>query len=122
VDVEAGVRLISYSPGRITFAPSDKAPRDLAQRLGQRLQLWTGARWAISVEAEGGAQTITESRDAADQALHAEALEHPMLEAVFAAFPQAKITEIRSHAALAAEAAQDALPEVEGEWDPFEED
>ncbi|MEL6642931.1 MAG: DNA polymerase III subunit gamma/tau [Pseudomonadota bacterium] len=122
VDVETGLRLISYSPGRITFAPAPSAPRDLAQRLGQRLQLWTGARWAISVEAEGGDDTIAQTRDAADLALEDEAKKHPMLEAVFAAFPQAKITEIRSHAALAAEAAQDALPEVEGEWDPFEED
>ncbi|MEL6518751.1 MAG: DNA polymerase III subunit gamma/tau [Pseudomonadota bacterium] len=122
IDVETGIRLISYSPGRITFAPAPSAPRDLAQRLGQRLQIWTGARWAISVEAEGGTETIAETRDAADRALQAEARQHPMLEAVFTAFPQATITEIRSHAALAAEAAQDALPEVEGEWDPFEEE
>ena len=41
--------------------------------------------------------------------------------AVLAAFPGAKITAIRSAEELVAEAAAQALPEVEDEWDPFEE-
>ena len=87
VDVENGVRLISYQPGRITFAPTPNAPTDLAQKLGSRLQAWTGNRWAISIEAEGGTETIAEKRDAADLALKAEASAHPLVQAVFDAFP-----------------------------------
>jgi len=41
---------------------------------------------------------------------------------VFEAFPTAKILSIRSEADIAAEAQSEALPEVEDEWDPFEED
>jgi DNA polymerase-3 subunit gamma/tau len=122
VEVETGVRLVSYRPGRIEFQPSDNAASDLAPRLGSALQRWTGNRWAISVVNEGGADTIAEKRDAAVVALHAEAAQHPMVQAALSAFPRAKITEVRTYEDLAAEAQADALQEVEDEWDPFEED
>ncbi len=122
IDVETGVRLASYQPGRIEFVPAESAPQDLAQRLGQRLQGWTGNRWAVILVNEGGGETIAEKRDAAENALKAEAREHPMVQAVLAAFPKARITQIRSRADITAEAQAEALPEVEDEWDPFEED
>lgn len=121
VDVESGVRLAQYQPGRIEFAPSDTAPRDLAQRLGQKLQTWTGNRWAVSVINESGAKTIAEVRDASELALQAQAMEHPLMQAVIRQFPKARITAIRSAEDIAAEVTQDALPEVEDEWDPFED-
>ncbi|WP_424965444.1 DNA polymerase III subunit gamma/tau [Dinoroseobacter sp. S375] len=122
VEIEGGLRLASYSPGRIEFAPTESAPRDLAPRLAQRLQTWTGVRWAVSVVSEADAPTIAETRDAEKLEQEKAALAHPMVAAVFAAFPKAKITEIRSHSDLAQEAAIEALPEVEDEWDPFEDD
>ncbi len=121
VEVETGLRLISYAPGRITFEPADKAPANLAQRLGERLQAWTGNRWAIMIESEGGAPTIAEVKDAADDALRAEARAHPMVQAVLEAFPAAKIINIRTPEAIAAKAQVEALPEVDEEWDPFDE-
>ena len=122
VEVETCVRLLSYRPGRIEFTPTDTAPRDLAQRLGARLQGWTGNRWAVIVANDGGAETIAEKRDAKDLALKEEASAHPMVQAVLAAFPKARITAIRTQEEIAATAATEALAEVEDEWDPFEED
>jgi DNA polymerase-3 subunit gamma/tau len=122
VEMETGIRLVSYRPGRIEFEPSPQAPNDLSQRLGSKLQAWTGARWAVTVVNDGGAKTIAEIRDAAENALREQAVAHPMVQAVVAQFPNAKITNIRTQADITAEAAKDALPEVEGEWDPFEED
>ena len=122
MDIETHVKLVSYSPGKITFEPGPRAPADLAQKLAQRLQSWTGVRWGVTVVNEGGALTITETRQAAEAKLRAEAMEHPLVAAVFAQFPKARITEIRSKAQLQQEAALEALAEVEDEWDPFEED
>jgi len=122
MDVEADLRLVSYQPGRITFEPTPLAPADLAQRLGQRLQLWTGNRWAVMIVSEGGAESILEKRHAVKNALVATAAEHPLVQAVLARFPKAKITEIRTPDQIAASAESEALPEVEDEWDPFEED
>ncbi len=121
LSVESYLRLAKYSPGRIEFEPTQDAPRDLAATLSQRLQGWTGARWAVSVVGSGGAPTVAETRDAARMQAEAEALEHPLVQAVMAAFPGAKITEIRTPEAMAQQAALQALPEVEDEWDPFEE-
>lgn len=122
MDVEADLRLVSYRPGRIEFQPSDNAPRDLAQRLGASLQRWTGNRWAVTLVNDGGAKTIQEKRNAAENAIKAEAMQHPLVQAVIAAFPKAKITEIKSQQEIANEAMAEALPEVEDEWDPFEEE
>ncbi|MFG6578455.1 DNA polymerase III subunit gamma/tau [Sulfitobacter sp. 1A13191] len=121
VEVETCVQLAAYQPGRIEFVPTDDAPRDLAQRLGQKLQLWTGNRWAVSLVNEGGAETIAQVRDARELALKKQAEDHPMMQAVLAQFPKARITAIRTPEDIGAAATAEALPEVEDEWDPFED-
>jgi DNA polymerase III subunit gamma/tau len=124
-EVESGLRLVRYSPGRIEFEPAPGAKPDLAARLGQRLQGWTAARWGVSVVSAGGQPTIAETRDRDQAEAHAEAAENPMVQAILTAFPGARITDVRSPEALVAEAAQTALPqadpELDDDWDPFEE-
>ncbi|WP_435660157.1 DNA polymerase III subunit gamma/tau [Leisingera caerulea] len=121
VEVEGGVRLVSYQPGRIEFTPAAQAPKDLAARLGSALQNWTGARWVVSIAPDGDAPTIAEVRDAAENALREKATAHPLVQAVLESFPKAKIKRIRTPEELTAEVAAEALPEVEDEWDPFED-
>ena len=122
VEVETGIRLISYQPGRIDFEPAPNAARDLAQRLGQRLQSWTGVRWAVSI-GKDGAPTIAEARDAAKEALKAKARQTPLVAAIFDAFPGAEIADIRTPEEIAKSAATEALQPVaeDEEWDPFED-
>ena len=121
VEVESCIRLVSYQPGRIEFTPTNDAPSDLSQRLGGALQRWTGARWAITLSNTGTTTTIAEDRTAAEDAIKAEAQQHPLMQAAMASFPNAKIIDIRTAAEITADAELDALPEVEDEWDPFEE-
>ncbi|MGC1506364.1 MAG: DNA polymerase III subunit gamma/tau [Sulfitobacter sp.] len=121
VEVETTLRLAAYQPGRIEFVPTDRAPRDLAQRLGAKLQLWTGNRWAVTIVNEGGGETIAEVKDAKQNALVAEVKAHPLWQAVITSFPKASIGGIRTPEQIAAEAVSEALPEVEDEWDPFED-
>lgn len=123
-EVETGLRLVRYSPGRIEFEPAPGAKPDLAARLGQRLQGWTGARWGVSVVASGGAPTIDERRDRDLAAARQDAAGNPLVQAILSAFPGATITAVRSPEAISAEAAADALPlaepEADDDWDPFE--
>ena len=121
IDVENSIRLSSYMPGRIEFTPTKDAPKDLAQRLGQLLQSWTGFRWAVTVVSHCSAKTIQEHRNAEEAQLKLDAKLHPFVKTVFEKFPKASITEIKSQAQIITEAAQTSLPEIEGEWDPFEE-
>ncbi|WP_309663642.1 DNA polymerase III subunit gamma/tau [Tabrizicola sp.] len=121
VEVETTLRLARYAPGRIEFEPTADAAPDLAARLSQRLQGWTGGRWGVSVVSTGGAPTIAEDRDKDKLAVTAEAMQNPLVQAVMTAFPGTRITDIRTPEVRAASAAAEALPEVEDEWDPFED-
>ena len=124
-EVETSLRLARYSPGRIEFEPAPGAKPDLAARLGQRLQGWTGARWGVSVVSSGGGPTIADTRNAELVAAKAEAAENPLVRAILTAFPGARVTEVRQPEALVAQAAEAALPlaepEVDDDWNPFEE-
>jgi DNA polymerase-3 subunit gamma/tau len=121
VEIETGVRLVRYAPGRIEFEPAEGAPPDLAARLAQRLQLWTGVRWGVAVVGSGGGATIAEVRDAERGDLHARSAAHPMVQAVLAAFPGAEIRAVRpidtSEAGASAPAEGD---EISDDWDPFD--
>jgi DNA polymerase-3 subunit gamma/tau len=123
IEIENYMRVASFKPGYIEFEPTQDAPQDLAARLSSRLQAFTGVRWAVGIaKAPEGTRTINEVRNAVQLALEAEARAHPIVGKVFELFPDAKITKIRTAEAIALEAAVEALPEVEDEWDPFEED
>jgi DNA polymerase-3 subunit gamma/tau len=69
---------------------------------------------------QGGGGTIAETRQAAQLAIEERALERPLVQAIIAAFPGAKISAIRALNITAQTVAFEALPEVEDEWDPFE--
>jgi DNA polymerase-3 subunit gamma/tau len=133
VEVETGLRLVHFAPGRIEFEPAPGAAPDLAARLAQRLQGWTGSRWGVSVVASGGAPTLAEGRASARSAAERAALDNPMVQAVLAAFPGARIAAIRPPRgadAAAPGALDDAEPdapagpldEAADDWDPFEDD
>jgi DNA polymerase III subunit gamma/tau len=123
VEIEDNFRLAKYSPGRIEFQMTENTPRELASKLATRLQSWTGVRWAVSVVSEGGGQTIGEARNAARDDLQAQALAHPMVQAVFAAFPGAEIREVKT---AMDEAIDNVVPidpdDTDDNWDPFEDD
>ncbi len=91
--------------GRIEFRPGPQAPANLAQRLGQCLLEWTGKRWVVAISNAAGQPTLKE-QEAADFAVRkAEAAIHPLVAAVLAAFPGAKIEALRD---LAPSAEEDA--------------
>jgi DNA polymerase-3 subunit gamma/tau len=119
IEVENHLRLARYSPGRIELTPTADAPRDLSQRLGQRLQAWTGVRWGVSLVPDCTEPTIAELRDADTISAVAEARDNPLVQAVLAAFPDASIKVLPPPEA---EAETAALPVVDDEWDPFEDD
>ncbi len=125
LEVETTLRLVKYSPGRIEFQPTPDAAPDLAARLAGRLQGWTGARWGVSVTSTGGGATLAELRAEESDAKAAKALENPVVAAVFAAFPTAKIAEIRDLRAPEAVEEDATLTETvaafDPDWDPFED-
>jgi DNA polymerase-3 subunit gamma/tau len=121
VEVESTLRLAKYTPGRIEFQPTETAPKDLAPRLQQKLKVWTGAVWTISVVSEGGGETIYEVKTRERDDMQGRALQHPLVRSVIELFPGSEIREIRQPEDLL-EGAVEYLEEVDDEWDPFEDD
>ncbi len=122
IEVEDGLRLASYAPGRIEFTPTETASRDLAKDLAQRLQLWTGTRWGVTVVSDCDTPTIAETREADRDDQKAKAMENPVVQAIFNAFPAATIKAVRSFEDLAVDNQDLGQPEPDADWDPFEED
>jgi DNA polymerase III subunit gamma/tau len=122
-EVECDLALVRYAPGRIEFEPMPSAKPDLAARLSQRLQGWTGQRWGVSVVASGGAPTIAQTRAGEDLAAKAGAMDNPLVQAVMAAFPKAKISAIRLPDGVTDTAeTSDDMDALADNWDPFEDD
>ena len=89
------VHLVRWAPPVIELRPEPDAPRDLAQRLASLLQTTTGTRWTIVLSAEAGQQTLARQGLDADAARRQTASEHPMVKAILATFPGARIEAVR---------------------------
>ena len=89
------VHLVGFEPGRIEIRPGAGAPADLAMRVVQRLERWTGRRWTVVVSEAKGAETLREQTSARAAALAEEAARDPLVGQVLATFPGAAIHEVR---------------------------
>jgi DNA polymerase-3 subunit gamma/tau len=105
------VHLVRFAPPVIEFRPTPAAPRDLAARLGALLEAETGRRWTIVVSDQAGAPTLHQTEDAAADAAYVAAADHPLVRAILAAFPGAKLE--------AAAAAPEAEPDMPADWAAF---
>ncbi|MGH6973757.1 MAG: DNA polymerase III subunit gamma/tau, partial [Stellaceae bacterium] len=115
--------LVRFEVGRIELRPTEAAPRDLPNRLGQLLTEWTGRRWIVSVSGEKGEATLREQDTARAAGLRSEAANHPLVRAVLEAFPGAKIEAVREKAVeTPAGAAEEAADDAVITEDPLEGD
>jgi DNA polymerase-3 subunit gamma/tau len=98
------VRVVDLSPGRLVYALVPGFAGDPAPELRDALLKATGERWQVE-RAEGeGAPTLREQAEAAKVAEAERIRRTPLVEAAFAAFPQAEFVE------------QDEAPKGERNW------
>ena len=93
--LDSAVHLVHFEPGRIEFRAATAAPGDLATRLSSLLRDWTGSRWLVSLSREAGAPSLREQRLEQDLRRKEDAANHPLVQAVLAAFPGAAIEVVR---------------------------
>jgi DNA polymerase-3 subunit gamma/tau len=93
------VHLVRFAPPVIELRPQPEAPRDLASRLAAVLSELTGTRWTIALSAAAGEATIAEQGNAADTARKTAAADHPLVRAILAAFPGARIDTVHDRTA-----------------------
>jgi DNA polymerase-3 subunit gamma/tau len=105
------VHLVRFEAGRIEFRPTELAPRNLANRLGELLGEWTGTRWLVSISGEPGAPTLREQAAARALQMSSEAAQHPVVRAVLDTFPGAVIETVREVAPPEAPGAEATPPD-----------
>ena len=114
LDVERYVKPVSFKPGAIVYESGPGAPVGLAQRLAGRLKEWTGRTWLIAANGQGGGETLIEQEKRGRAEERAEVEADPFVTAVMAAFPGAKITDIKT---LAPAVEMPAIPDDDGDED-----
>ncbi len=90
------VRLVALVPPLLTIAAPLRVPRDQIALIGKRLTEWTGADWRVEIVADGGAPTLREAELAAAGDRRDAARRDPLVEAVFAHFPDAELIDVAS--------------------------
>ena len=89
------VNLVRCEPGMLELRIGSSAPPNFAGRIGQCLTEWTGQRWVVSVSAAEGEPSLSEQDRAAEAKRQERARAHPLMQAVFTAFPDAKLVALR---------------------------
>ena len=92
------VRVVELAPGRLVYSPAPGLADDPGAELRDALLKATGARWQVERGSgangnDGGAPTLREQAEAAKQAEAERIRKAPLVEAAFAAFPNAEFVE-----------------------------
>jgi DNA polymerase-3 subunit gamma/tau len=87
------IRVIALAPAELTFAVAPGYSGDPGPELRDALLRATGERWFVQRGEGDGAPTLRELSESAKEAQAAALRQHPLVEAAFAAFPQAEIIE-----------------------------
>ncbi|MDE1149321.1 MAG: DNA polymerase III subunit gamma/tau [Azospirillaceae bacterium] len=106
------VHLVKFEPGLIELRPTNMAMPNLAGQVGKMLTEWTGRRWMVTVSGAPGEATLSDQDRAAENRARDQAANSPVVQALLAAFPGAKMGTVRDldqvAAAVAAKAAEEA--------------
>ena len=96
VNIRKCVRLVSVTPGNLSITLTEDAPKTLASDLSRKLGEWAGSRWMVSISREEiGGPTLEELSDKKRNAMLSDASRDPEVAAILAAFPGAKIIDVR---------------------------
>jgi DNA polymerase-3 subunit gamma/tau len=96
VHLEEHVSLVKFDPaGSIELNLLPGAPKELANELREKLNLWTQGRWMVAVSTTPGEPPLGEAERARAAAEIAEIRKHPAVAAVLQQFPDAEISSVR---------------------------
>jgi DNA polymerase-3 subunit gamma/tau len=98
--LEEYVSLVKFdgAAGSIDLFLLPGAPAEIANDLREKLNRWTERRWMVVLSKTPGEPTIGQQRRERDAAELASLKKHPGVAAVFDAFPDARVAEVRRSA------------------------
>nr|WP_137676042.1 DNA polymerase III subunit gamma/tau [Parerythrobacter lutipelagi] len=87
------VRVETLEQGKLAYALADGFPGDPSPDLRDALLRITDERWEVTLLDSGGSPSLRELDEIAKAEAQAQMRQHPMVEAAFAAFPDAELVE-----------------------------
>ncbi len=122
--LEAGVRLVSFEPGRIEISLLESTQSTIVSELSDTLSKATGTRWFVSI-ARGPAPatpTLREQAQTREEAAKENARADPLVKAALAAFPGAEIVDVREPGLVLPEGEGLLPPDPEAAFENMESD
>ncbi|MDP1626339.1 DNA polymerase III subunit gamma/tau [Parvibaculum sp.] len=122
--LEAGVRLVSFEPGRIEISLLEGTQSTIVSELSDTLSKATGTRWFVSI-ARGPAPatpTLREQAQTREEAAKENARADPLVKAALAAFPGAEIVDVREPGLVLPEGEGLLPPDPEAAFENMESD
>ncbi len=93
-DLERNVRVVKFENGKIDISFNEKLSKNFVRSLTEKLKLWTGERWIISLSKEVGKSTIFENKETFKKNLLKEALESEVYKKIKESFPDAELSDV----------------------------
>ena len=93
-DLERNVRVVKFENGKIDISFNEKLCKNFVRSLTEKLKLWTGERWIISLSKEVGKSTIFENKETFKKNLLKEALESEVYKKIKESFPDAELSDV----------------------------
>jgi DNA polymerase-3 subunit gamma/tau len=94
-DLERNVKLVSFNKGTIDISFNEKLNKNFIKNLTEKLLLWTGERWIISLSKNANAKSIYEKNLEYKNKKIEEFEKSKIVQDVLKAFPDAKLTDIK---------------------------
>ena len=94
-DLERNVKLVSFNKGTIDISFNEKLNKNFIKNLTEKLLLWTGDRWIISLSKNINAKSIYEKNLENKNNKIDEFNKSKMAKDMKDAFPDAKLTDIK---------------------------
>ena len=94
-DLERNVKLVSFNSGKINICFNEKLNKNFIKNLTEKLNIWTGERWIISLSKNEEAKSIYEKKQKNKINLLENFKKNKLAKDLEAAFPDAKLIELK---------------------------
>ena len=94
-DLERNVKLVSFNRGKIDISFNEKLNKNFIKVLTEKLLLWTGERWIISLSKNDGAKTFYEQNVELKSLSIEKAKNSEDSQKILSTFPDAKLIDIK---------------------------
>jgi DNA polymerase III subunit gamma/tau len=93
-DLERNVRVVKFETGKIDISFNEKLSKNFVRSLTEKLKLWTGERWIISLSKEIGKSTIYQNKENYKKKLLQDALQSEVYLKIKENFPDAELSDV----------------------------